>query len=203
MRNALLAALMSVALVAGTSAAALAQTSSTTAQESQRIHGSVVGVQGNTLTFKTDDGRTLTVDVSKVDPAVRSALTPNETATIIGTPGSQANQFTARYVQQDSSDPSRGGTVAGQTGAASDQDWQRIHGTIGSVSGNTLTLKTDGGQTLNVDMAQVDPGIRSALTTGQGVTVIGFYRGADKKTVDARFIQQDSSRGAASPKTTK
>jgi len=60
-----------------------------------------------------------------------------------------------------------------------------------------------GGQTLDVDMAQVDPGIRSALTTGEGVTVIGFYRGADKKTVDARFIQQDSSRGAASPKTTK
>lgn len=202
MRNVFLATLMSVALVAGTSAAALAQTSGTTAQESQRIHGSVVGVQGNTLTFKTDDGRTLTVDVSKVDPAVRSALTPNEKATIIGAPG-QANRFTAQYVQQDSSDPSRGGAVVGQSGATTDQAWQRIHGTVASVSGNTLTLKTDAGQTLDVDMAQVDPGIRSALTTGEGVTVIGLYRGADKKTVDARFIQQDSGRGAASPKTTK
>jgi hypothetical protein len=35
------------------------------------------------------------------------------------------------------------------------------------------------------------------------VTVIGHYRTADKKNLEAQFIQKDSSQGAASPKTTK
>lgn len=299
MKKAMFSVLMAIAVAAGASGAALAQTSTTAAQQGQRVHGSVVSVQGSTMTFKADDGRTLTVDISKVNPAVQKALAPNEKATLIGAPGSQPNQFTAQYIQQDSSDPSRGGAVAGQAPPASgtaapssaatqawqdvhgtvvsvqgdtmtfktddgrtltvdvkavsphvrqalkpsegatligfagtqpsqftaqfiQQDssdpsrggtvvgqkpaagqWQRIHGTIGSVSGNTLTLKTDAGQNITVDVGQVDAGIRSGLTAGEGVTVIGFYRGADQRTVDARFIQQDSSVGAASPRTTK
>lgn len=181
----------------------------------QRVHGHVVSTSGSTMQFKTDDGRTLSVDMSKVGANVRQALTANEGATVIGFPGTGANTFTAQYVQQDASDPAHGGTVVGgaapATGTAQpsastpsdDKAWQRIHGKVGSVSGNTLTLQMDNGQTLNVNMAKVDAGIRKALTPGEGVTVIGFYRTADKKNVDAQFIQQDSSKGAASPKTTK
>jgi hypothetical protein len=183
----------------------------------QRLHGNIVSTSGSTLQFKTDDGRTLTVDTSKVGPNVRQALVPNEGATLIGFAGAQPSQFTAQYIQQDSSDPARGGKIMGQAPApaaspapppaaskpADDKSWQRVHGKVGSVSGNTLTLRTDDGQTLNVDMTKVDAGIRKGLAAGEGVTVIGFYRTADKKNLDAQFIQQDSSAGAASPKTTK
>jgi hypothetical protein len=185
----------------------------------QKIHGNVVSTSGSTMQFKADDGRTLTVDMSKVGPNVQQALAANEGATLIGFAGTQPNQFTAQFIQQDSSDPSRGGKVVGKAPAApapaastapaaaakpaDDKAWQRVHGKIGSVAGNTLTLRTDDGQTVNVDLSKVDAGIKKGLTAGEGVTVIGFYRTADKKNIDAQFIQQDSSAGAASPKTTK
>jgi RNase P/RNase MRP subunit p29 len=183
------------------------QTPAPAAQQWQDVHGSIVSVQGSTMTFKADDGRTLTVDATALSPQVRQALKANEGATLVGFAGSQPNQFTAQFVQQDSSDPSRGGTVAGQPSTATDKTWQRVHGTVGTVSGNTLSLKTDDGQTVNVDVAQVDAGIRGNVKTGDPVTVIGFYRldaqkNVDKKQLDARFIQKDSG-AAASPRTTK
>jgi preprotein translocase subunit YajC len=202
--------LIGVALVAAPAWAADNKPAAGIQQQWQEVHGSVVSVQGSTLTFKADDGRTLTVDMSKVNPAIQKALTPNEKATIVGFAGSQPNQFTAQFIQQDSSDPSRGGRIVGQTPAGTDESWQRIHGTINSVSGNTLSLKTDDGQTITVDLAQVDAGIRNSLKQGEGVTVIGFYRVDDKKNVDkkqveARFVQKDSSAAApaASPRTAK
>jgi hypothetical protein len=177
----------------------------------QHVHGTVTKAEGSTLTFRADDGRTLTVDMSQVNASVQKGLTPGEGATVVGFPGAQGNQFTARYIQQDSSDPARGGRVVGQTTPApataaapktpvDEKAWQRIHGTVQSVSGNRLTLKTDDGRTLNVDMASVNDAVRKALTPGEGVTVVGHLRG-DQNTVAAQFIQQDSGAGAASPKT--
>ena len=175
----------------------------------QRVHGKVQSVNGNTVTFKADDGRTLNVDASQVSSEIRGALTQNEGATLIGFAGSDATKFTARYIQQDSSDPSHGGTVAGQSaaagqssassgaspsalpsGAVDEKAWQRIHGTVNSVSGTTLTLKADDGRNLKVDMKEVGEGIRQSLTTGEKVTVIGFYRG-DQNNVAARYVQKD------------
>ena len=73
-----------------------------------------------------------------------------------------------------------------------EKNWQRIHGRVTSVNGPQLMLKADDGRDLTVDMKDVNPQVRSALTPGEGVTVAGFYRG-DDKNVTARFIQQDSS----------
>jgi hypothetical protein len=183
----------------------------------QRVHGTVLSKSGSSMQFKTDDGHTLTVDMSTVGANVQQALTPNETATIIGKAGTQANQFVANYVQQDSSDPARGGKVVGQAAApaastaqpsaaakpADDKSWQRIHGTVASNSGTTLSLKTGDGQTLSVDTSKVDAGVRNNVKAGETVTVIGHYKSADKKNLEAQFIQKDSSAGSASPKTTK
>jgi preprotein translocase subunit YajC len=174
-------------------------------QSWQRVHGKVQSVSGDTVTFKADDGRTLTVNASKVSSEIRGALTADEGVTMIGFAGSDATKFTAQYIQQDSSDPARGGTVAGQPAASStaspsaavpgtvdEKAWQRIHGTVNSVSGTTLTLKADDGRNLNVDMKEVGEGVRQSLSTGEKVTVIGFYR-RDQNNVAARYVQKDSS----------
>ena len=169
----------------------------------QRIHGQVQSVSGNTVNFKADDGRMLTVDAGQVSGDIRSSLAANEGATLIGFAGASANQFRAQYIQKDSSDPSRGGTVAGQASSGSspaaspttsvdEQSWQRIHGTVNSASGTTLSLKTDDGRMLNVDTKGVDQGVRQSLTNGENVTVIGFYHG-DQNNVTAKFVQKDSS----------
>ena len=163
------------------------------ADEWQRVHGKVKSVTGNTVKVKADDGRMLTVDASQVDASIRGALTMDEGVTLIGFKGADANKFTARYIQQDSSDASRGGQVAGQT-APDGKGWQRVHAKVQSVSGTTVTAKTDDGRTLTVDATRVSEEIRQALTTGEGVTLVGFA-GAQPTRFTAHYIEQDGSAG--------
>jgi uncharacterized protein Veg len=162
----------------------------------QRVHGTVQSVSGTTVTLKADDGRVLTVDAAQVGTSIRGALQPNEGVTVIGKAGAQPTQFVAHFIQQDSSDPSRGGRVAGQAPSASptatDPSWQRIHGTVQSVSGTTVTLKADDGRVLTVDAAQVGANVRGALQPNEGVTLIG-KAGAQPNQFVAQYIQQDSS----------
>jgi hypothetical protein len=66
----------------------------------QRVHGIIQEVDGPTLTFRADDGRTLTVDMSQIGEDVRGALTPGEGATVVGVPGDEPHRLTARYIQQ-------------------------------------------------------------------------------------------------------
>jgi preprotein translocase subunit YajC len=172
------------------------------AAQSQNIHGQVQSVQGTQLTVKADDGRVLTVDMSAVGQAIQQALKPGMGVTVSGSAGASPTQITAQYIQQDSSDPSRGGAVAGQPAPQPSGDWQRVHGTVQSVSGTTLMVKGDDGRLLTVDMSAVGQNIQQALQQGMGVTLAGTPgAGADQFT--AQFIQQDSSAGApaASPTT--
>src|SRR5204863_3186644 len=153
--------IMFVACVAFAGAAA--------AQTSQNVHGTVQSVQGSQLTVKADDGRVLTVDMKAVGQNVQQAMAPGMGVTITGSAGASANQVTAQYSQQDSSDPSRGGTVVGQPAAPTTQpsgNWQKVHGTVQSVSGNTLTVKADDGRVLTVDMSAVGQDIQQAMAQG-------------------------------------
>jgi hypothetical protein len=78
----------------------------------QRIHGRVQSISGEQLTLRADDGRMLTVEMGTVSQAIRQALQPGEGVTVIGHEWTGPNRLRAQYVQQDSSDPSRGGAVA-------------------------------------------------------------------------------------------
>jgi preprotein translocase subunit YajC len=161
----------------------------------QKIHGKIDKIEGTTLTLKTDDGKTVTVDMAQVGEDIRKSLTKDERVTVTGFYRRDQNHVAAQYVQKDSSDVSRGGTVAGQASPATTVDeksWQKIHGKVDKVEGTTLTLKADDGKTLTVDMAKVSESIRQALTKDEGVTITGFYKG-DQNHVTAQFIQQDSS----------
>lgn len=176
-----------------------------------RIHGRVQDVQGSTLRFRADDGRMLTVDMRDVNPEVQRALDRGEGATLIGFAGPRQNEFRAEYIQQDSSDPARGGTVgqapapaaAPPAAAVDEKAWQRIHGKVQSVQGSRMRFRADDGRMLTVDMTKVNPAVQKALTPGEGATVIGHYQG-DNTHVAAQYVQQDSSAApAASPKTTR
>jgi preprotein translocase subunit YajC len=175
------------------------------AAQSQSVHGQVQSVQGQQLTVKTDDGRVLTVDMAAIGQNVQQAMAPGMGVTISGAPGASDTQMTAQYIQQDSSDTSRGGTVVGQAPTAAappSGDWQKVHGTVQSVSGNTLMVKADDGRVLTVDMSAVGQNIQQAMSQGMGVTLAG-QAGAAADQFTARYIQQDSSANqpAASPPT--
>jgi len=87
-----------VALVVSTAATVAAQP----AGKWEIVHGTVQAVQGSQMTFKTDDGRTLSVDMSQVSQPVQQAMKPNLGVKLAGFPADQ-NKFTARFIEQDSS----------------------------------------------------------------------------------------------------
>ena len=159
----------------------------------QRVHGRVESVQGRALTFRADDGRALNVDMTRVGQRVQRALTPGEGATLVGVPGASANQFTARYIQQDSSDRSRANLTSPQPGAAGQTPAAIIEGTVDSVSGTTAMVRSDDGGVFTVDLASVAAAGRSAVVPGQHVTVEGNY------TRDVTFVASSIAPGVEAP----
>lgn len=89
--------LLTLALVAGTAVAAWGQA----VGNWQKVHGQVQSVQGHQFILKADDGRQINVDMTQVSPSVQGAIAPNAGVTVTGFPGSSADRFTARYIEQD------------------------------------------------------------------------------------------------------
>jgi hypothetical protein len=76
------------------------------------IHGTVQSVQAGQMTFKTDDGRVLNVDMSQVSQTVQKAMQPNLGAKLAGFAGDQPNKFTARFIEQDNAGRASGTPAA-------------------------------------------------------------------------------------------
>lgn len=75
-------------------------------------------------------------------------------------------------------------------------NWQEIHGVVQGVQGQQMTLKTDDGRVLTVDVTQVTSSVKSAMHPNMGVSVSGFA-GASPDRFTARYITQDQAGSAA------
>ena len=75
-------------------------------------------------------------------------------------------------------------------GPVDEKTWQRIRGTVQSVGGSKLSLRTDDGRILDVDIKQVGESMRRSIAAGEMITVVGFYR-RNLSTIVARFVQKD------------
>ncbi len=152
------------------------------------VHGTITGLVDRGLTLRADDGRTVPVDLSQVDRAVRSALTVGERIMVSGDMTAGA-PLAARYVDQDRADPTRGGHLPPKPGP-DDASWERVHGVVSTVIGTTLRIRSDDSRTLTVDAARVDPTTRRALGRGERVTVVGL-RSADRRHFTAHYIEKE------------
>jgi hypothetical protein len=164
--------------------------------EAELLHGTVTGLGSARLTLRSDDGRTYHVDLTNVDRAVRAAVAIGDKVTVSGDVA--GGRVTARYVDLDSGDPTRGGRLAGAPGP-DDPSWQRVHGVVTGVRGTTLTLKTDDGKTLTVDTTRVDESVRATVGKGERITAAGS-RSADRSHFTAHYLIKDSGAEAASPR---
>jgi outer membrane lipoprotein SlyB len=128
----------------------------------QKVHGKVEKIEGTTLTLKTDNGKTVATDIAQVAPNVRTGLTTGAAVTVSGQWKGDENHMVARFIQQDSSDPARGGSVAGQAAKPSvdEQSWQKVHGKVEKVEGTTITFRSDDGKMVTADIAQVSDTVR-------------------------------------------
>jgi outer membrane lipoprotein SlyB len=161
-----------------------------------RVHGHVQSISGTSMSFRSDDGQTMSIDMSAVSPGIRQALSRGEAVTVIGHRAGDANHLRAEYIQQDSSDPTRHGRTTGSAPSASpgriadEKNWQRVHGEITSVESGQFTLRADDGRTVYVSTGEVSPpSARSGLQPGQRVTVLGSYN-ADQSQMTARRLER-------------
>lgn len=70
--------------------------------EYQRIYGYVQFVGWITMSFKPDDGRTLTVDTSQVDTQVRSTVRQGDLVSVVGKTATRADQFVTKIIARES-----------------------------------------------------------------------------------------------------
>lgn len=150
-----------------------------------RIHGHVVMAKGDTLVVRSDDGRTLSVDVSRTDQRLRGVLKPGDGVTLTmrqpreGEPKNQA--LIANDLQLDP--PSK----AGKT-------FQRVEGNVLETGASRMTFRTREGFTLPLDVSKIT-GLPQ-LSNGQPATL--FYE-PDKQGVVAVWIEPGSVAQASKP----
>lgn len=69
--------------------------------EYQRIYGYIQSVGWSTMSFKADDGRTLTVDTRQVDRQVRSTVRQGDLVSVVGKTTARADQFVAEVIERE------------------------------------------------------------------------------------------------------
>ena len=158
-----------------------------------RVSGTVDRVDGDWVVIRTDDGRMVRTDLSHARDRSRRDDEVRRGDRIVAGGVMDGDRLIARFYR----DGREGDTTQAPQGA-----WQRIHGRVQSIEGNTLRFRADDGRVLIVDMRDVNPNVRRALVRDEGATLIGFA-GTRPNEFRAEYIQQDNSdpsRGAASPR---
>jgi len=132
-------------------------------------------VSGSEATGRTTDGRTLALDIASLPEVARP--TANQPATIVYETRPGAGRATALWLTPDTTtQPSASVPTSGSLGA-----YQRIHGYVESIGVSSLTLKTDSGQSLPVDVSGLTPQQIAATRPGDVVTVVGQMAGTSFK----------------------
>lgn len=141
--------------------------------------GTVESSSGGRVQFRTTEGFTAPLDLNQI-VGPRPAVQSGEQATLIYEQTGQ-NPITAVWIDK----PPSLGAASPRTTAATPGGYERIHGFVQSIGLGTLTLKTDDGRTLMVDVSKSTGG---DVRPGDLVNVVGRSTG-DRFVAEA--IQKD------------
>jgi len=78
----------------------------------------------------------------------------------------------------------------------------RVDGTVQSVAGTSITLRTADGRTSTVDVSQLSDSTVNSLRPGERVSLFGVPR-QDRRLIAYGYMQSESVPPAASPRTTQ
>ena len=78
----------------------------------------------------------------------------------------------------------------------------RVDGTVQSVAGTTVTLRTSDSRTVSVDVSQLSDKTLGALRRGDRVSLFGVPR-KDRRLVANGYIQSEAGSPAASPRSAR
>jgi hypothetical protein len=149
-----------------------------TSKRFQTMHGTVQSLSGSTLSFRSDEGRLMPVDVSQIKGNVPKPNV-NEPITLVYEPGMRG-KLTAIWMQPDAAQPSAALGPAAR---------ERFRGQVDSIDGSKFWLRTDDDRWFLVDAAQVDAATRANLRAGRQVVVIGKLADAKSNQLMADRIR--------------
>jgi preprotein translocase subunit YajC len=161
----------------------------------EQLHGTVQDVEGHRMRLRTDDGRTVRVDLSAL-PDRREEMINNlrngAEVTVSGDGDSRSDRFFARHVRFADRDLNRrvwGGNQGSGSNVSSSGETQ-IHGRIDTIHQDNLRLKTDDGRTIKVNIDPVRDRVRERFKVGDIVTVVGVFtdRDANRNEMTARTV---------------
>jgi hypothetical protein len=155
-----------------------------------------------------EDGRLYYTDVSAAQRRVAGPLRagsrvavlgveanrPWEVAAIVFGPGDAASLGLAPPA---GSAPAPAPPTGGVASAAPEPMW-RLDGTVQSISGSMVSLRTDEGRTQAVDASQLSSLTLRTLRQGDRITLFGVPR-SDNKLVATGYVQSEPATPAASP----
>jgi hypothetical protein len=140
----------------------------------------VQSVGGSTMTFRTDDGRLVPVDLSQMKGHVPKPR-GGDPVTLVYEAGARG-KVAAMWIQADPVQPAA---------AVPSARFERLHGQVDSIDGSKFWLKTDDDRWFLVDAAQVDAATRNSVRAGRGVTVVGKVTDAATNLLSADWIRID------------
>ncbi|HEU4368914.1 MAG TPA: hypothetical protein VFV05_11895 [Methylomirabilota bacterium] len=153
------------------------------------------------IAMRGEDGRVYYVDVSAAQRRVPGALTAGSRVAVLGVEGTRPHEMAALVL--GAGDAASLGLTAPNAapapGGAAEPVW-RLDGTVQSVSGSTITLRTADGKTHNVEASQLSDATLRALHSGDRVSLFGVPQ-PDRRLVANGYIQvADPPPPAASPR---
>jgi preprotein translocase subunit YajC len=170
----------------------------------EQLHGTVQDVEGHRMRLRTDDGRTVRVDLSALPDRREEMINHLRTGavvTVIGDGDSRSDRFFARHVRFDDRDLNRRAWGSSGPGAVPVSSGEtQIHGRVETIHEDNLRLRTDDGRIVRVDIDPVREKVRERFKVGDRVTVVGTFTG-DRTRMTARTVRVDgqSSSGLGVP----
>lgn len=187
-----LLALLTLPFVPPGAPGAVAQAASAPERVWIQLSGAVEKVQGDWMMFRLDDGRRVATDISSMSRGERALLVAGARTTLYGYTDQRIGRFVAFFLPVEPAVPAAAPAPPASSPSSTDtRPWRLVHGRVDRVDPDGLTLVTDAGRTINVDLRGVEAANRAAISRGDDVTVVGFHSG-DLDQVDARFIHRDA-----------
>ncbi|TMQ15502.1 MAG: hypothetical protein E6K82_25235 [Candidatus Rokuibacteriota bacterium] len=166
------------------------------------------------IVIRGTDGRSYYADIASAQRRTADTMTSGSRVAVLGVEGGRPYELagiaigtgdasslgltTSSVSSPSASIPS----AANAPGPPAEPMW-RLDGTVQSVAGTTVTLRTADGRTHTVDVSQLSNKTLRALRAGERVSLFGVPR-KDRRLVANGYIQSEQAAApAASPRSTR
>ena len=169
------------------------------------------------IVVRTDDGRFVYVNIQDARRTSPDSVAAGNRISVAGVEGAQPHEvaavrvgagdsavpgemFSAPPAASPSASPAAAERTPPPAPAPPAENLWRLRGTVQSISGSAVVLRTSDGATHTVDVSNLSRATRVALRQGDEISLYGAPR-KDRRLFATGFVQSEAMPSAASPRT--